>query len=592
MDISFGIVLNFLGSLGLFLVGMKVMSDSLMDLAGNRMRRVMASLTANRFLAAGTGLFITGLIQSSSATTLMVVSFVNAGLLKLTEALGVIMGANIGTTLTAWLIAVLGFKVSMIDIALPLMILGFLFYIRSDKRASIIGGFIIGFALLFIGLEFMKNAIPDLQNNPAVFEFIQKLNGYGFWSLLLFVLLGTVLTLVLQSSSATMAITLIAVSQGWLPFEAACAIVLGENIGTTITANLAALVSTINARRAALAHMVFNILGVVWVLILFQPFLGLVSGISEALQGSSPMTNPQSAPIGLAIFHTVFNIVNTSIAIGFIGPLAVLVTRMLPEKPEDMPEKTGAIYLTDAALKYPQTAIYATVKEARRLYRGPVFETIMQSINVDTATLESEKDLHEIVVNSREVITPDLEDTTVNQIQPFYRDLLQFGSKIHREFALEGKESRQLRNIGYAARDSLLILANASQLNQEINQHMNDDNSRVRESFDGLREALLEFLIKIQDVDLCLSRADFENQLAEITNQQARFEDAAAANINDLLNQDLISSEQAVSLFSSTGLIRSVCNQLLRAARDVGDAAAAYNDANIDLESAREPVSV
>lgn len=585
MDISFAVVLNFLGSLGLFLVGMKVMSDSLMELAGNRMRRIMASLTSNRFLAAFTGLFITGLIQSSSATTLMVVSFVNAGLLNLVEALGVIMGANIGTTLTAWLIAVLGFKVSMIDIALPLMIIGFVFFMRSDKRSASIGGFIIGFALLFIGLEFMKDAVPDLQNNPAVFEMIQKLNGYGFWSLVLFALLGTILTLVLQSSSATMAITLIAVSQGWLPFDAGCAIVLGENIGTTITANLAALVASINARRAALAHMVFNIIGVIWVLILFRPFLDLVVGISEALQGASPIDNPQDAPIGLAIFHTTFNIVNTAIMIGFIGPLAVLVTRLLPDKPVAAPEKIGAIYLTDDALKYPQTAIFAALQETRRMYRGPVFDTVLQGINVDPDDFRDSREVDRLVTESREVLTPDFEDMGANHLQPIYRDLVNFGTRINQVHSLEEDESRQLRNIGYAARDSLLILSNVTLLNHEMNMHMNDDNTHVRRCFDRQRKSLLNMIVELGELNYRLPPQELDLELKALKRKLADSEHKAIEELRELLAAEEIPADLAASLYGTAALVRSVGKQLIRAARHVSDAAAAYDDIGIELES-------
>ena len=588
MDISITVVLNFLGSLGLFLVGMKVMSDSLMDMAGNRMRRIMASLTSNRFMAAFTGLFITGLIQSSSATTLMVVSFVNAGLLQLTEALGVIMGANIGTTLTAWLIAVLGFKVSMIDIALPLMILGFLFYMRSDKRAQTIGGFIIGFALLFIGLEFMKNAIPDLQNNPAVFELIQKLNGYGFLSLLLFALLGTILTLVLQSSSATMAITLIAVSQGWLPFDAACAIVLGENIGTTITANLAALVSGVNARRAALAHLMFNIIGVTWVLILFNPFLSMVINICEVVTGANPMTTPADAPIGLAIFHTVFNIVNTTIMIGFIGPLAALVTRMLADQPEKEAPEAGAVHLTDEALKYPQTAIHAALQETRRLYRGPVYESVLYSINIPIDSTEWEKGSDQLVSSSREVLSPDFDAIALNRLQPIYRDLVSFSAETSKRHSLEDLESRQLRHLGYAARDTLLILGEATQLNREVNRNMNNANEHVRDGFDTLRRAVLDFLERLKNVDLTSEKDVLEDELEGLEDALKAGEKAFVAELNRLLDEDRVSADDAASLFNSAALVRSICQHLLRASRQVSDATAAYDEIEIELEEGNE----
>ena len=578
-------VLNLLGSLGLFLVGMKVMSDSLMTLAGDGMRRIMASLTSNRFSAALTGFSVTCLIQSSSATTLMVVSFVNAGLLQLTEAIGVIMGANIGTTITAWLIAVLGFKISMIDISLPLMILGFAFYIREDKRASTLGGFIIGFALIFIGLEFMKNSVPDLESNQALFEFIQRLSGYGFYSLLIFAFVGTVLTLVLQSSSATMAIVLIAVSQGWLPFEAGCAIVLGENIGTTITANLAALVSGVNARRAALAHLAFNIIGVTWVLLLFSPFVELVANLSESFQGASPMTTPADAPVGLAIFHTVFNIVNTTLLIFFVPQLAKLVTRLVREKEVAVTETVGAIYLNKAALRYPQTAVHAALQETRRLYRGPVSQAILEGINISKSVLEleNEPDKRTLVADSRELLTADFDAVVRDRLDPIYRELVSFGSKVHHKFTLAEKEADQLRNIGNAARDSLLILGDVRQLKRELDQHIGDENRKVRDAADSLRVGLLEFLDRLKEIDFTKGREPLDAMLGDFEQSLTTDEDAFNQKLNELIVSEVIPSAAGASLFSSVGLVRAICQKLIRVTRHVSDAAAAYDTVELEL---------
>ena len=281
MEYGFKDILQLLGALGVFLFGMTVMSDALLKLAGNRMRSILATMTSNRALGIFTGFFITSVIQSSSATTLMVVSFSNAGLLTLTEAISVIMGANIGTTITAWLIAILGFKVSMSAIALPLVGLGFAMTFGKGKNLKNWGNFVIGFALLFIGIQFLKEAMPDIKNNPELLSFLSQYTDLGYLSILLFLLIGTVLTVIIQSSSATMALTLIMCAQGWIPFELAAAMVLGENVGTTITANLAALVGNFQAKRTARAHLIFNLLGVVWMLVLFYPFLKFISWLTQ-----------------------------------------------------------------------------------------------------------------------------------------------------------------------------------------------------------------------------------------------------------------------------------------------------------------------
>ncbi|WP_286019155.1 Na/Pi cotransporter family protein, partial [Candidatus Venteria ishoeyi] len=250
-----GKALTLIGALGLFLYGMKLMSESLQKVAGSKMRQILAAMTNNRFKGVLTGLLVTTTIQSSSATTVMVVSFVNAGLLSLIGAVGVIMGANIGTTVTAWVISLLGFKISLSILSLPIIGLSFpLFFSKNSFRKSW-GEFLIGFAILFIGLQFLKESVPDIKSNPEALHFLSSFTNLGYWSVIIFVAIGTVLTIIIQSSSATMALTLVMCYNGILPFELAAAMVLGENIGTTITANIASLVANVSAKRAARAHL-------------------------------------------------------------------------------------------------------------------------------------------------------------------------------------------------------------------------------------------------------------------------------------------------------------------------------------------------
>ena len=333
-------IFTLLGALGMFLYGMNLMSSGLQKAAGDRLRGFLSAMTSNPLKRVLTGLGITTIIQSSSATTVMVVSFVNAGLLTLVQAIGVIMGANIGTTVTAWLVAWLGFKADISILAVPLMLFGFLFSNSKKDQRRNIGELIVGFSLLFLGLSFMKESVPDLNETPEVLEFVKVWSGYGFGSVLIFLVFGTLLTLVLQSSSATMAITLIMLSMGWIPFNMACAMVLGENIGTTITANIAASVANTSAKRAALSHTVFNLFGVVWALIFFQPFLALVGKIIELFGLPNPAapgfivqdaTSSQgtAALYGLSMLHTLFNTINTFILIWFTGYIEKLVVAVI-----------------------------------------------------------------------------------------------------------------------------------------------------------------------------------------------------------------------------------------------------------------------
>lgn len=360
-------IFTLLGALGMFLYGMNQMSSGLQKAAGDRLRVLLSAMTSNPFKGVLTGLGITSVIQSSSATTVMVVSFVNAGLLTLAQAIGVIMGANIGTTVTAWLVSWLGFKADISILAVPLMLLGFLFSNSKRNQRQNIGELIVGFCLLFLGLSFMKESVPDLNETPQVLEFVRSWAGHGFGSVLIFLVFGTVLTLVLQSSSATMAITLIMLSMGFIPFNMACAMVLGENIGTTITANIAASVGNTQAKRAAMSHTIFNVFGVIWALIFFRPFLGLVGKIIEMFGLPNPAAegfavSGQNTPdataalYGLSMLHTLFNTINTFILIWFTKFIEKAVVWIIKAPKNQENEVFRLKYISAGPLATPELA--------------------------------------------------------------------------------------------------------------------------------------------------------------------------------------------------------------------------------------------
>lgn len=330
--------LGLLGSLGVFIYGMKIMSEALQKSAGGSLRRILKGMTTNRFMAVFTGFLITAMVQSSSATTVMVVSFVNAGLLTLIESIGVIMGANIGTTITAWLVSVLGFKVKIVALALPMIGIAFPFLFSGNKKYRNFAEIVIGFGILFIGLDFLKHSVPDIKSNPGIMAFLEPYTHYGFGSVLLFLIIGVLLTVLVQSSSASTAITLVMVAEGWIGFEHAAAMFLGGNIGTTVTAVLAASIGNIHAKRAALFHFIFNIVGSLWVLMIFGWFIGLVDQLGLMLFGITVdptvagHAEKEDINFTLSLFHTVFNIINVIVLIGFVPVLAKLVERLMPSR--------------------------------------------------------------------------------------------------------------------------------------------------------------------------------------------------------------------------------------------------------------------
>ena len=359
-----------IGALGMFLYGMNFMSTGLQKASGDKLRGILTSMTSNPFKRVLTGLGITALVQSSSATTVLVVSFVNAGLLTLVQAVGIIMGANIGTTLTAWVTAV-GFSVDISAFSVPLMILGFILTNSKKQQYKNIGEFIVGFALMFLGLSFMKSSAGTLlSNKDAMMVFFSRFTEFGFGSDLIFLLAGTILTIVLQASSATMAITMLLTTSGLIDFELACAMVLGENIGTTITANMAAAVGNTSAKRAALAHTLFNVFGVIWMLIVFRPFLKLVGIVMVAVGFDNPLTvdltTPEAGPTllyGISMLHTLFNITNTMILIWFAPTIVNIVTRLI-KTPTNTEEEAFRLRYIDAGLiAAPELATEQATKE-------------------------------------------------------------------------------------------------------------------------------------------------------------------------------------------------------------------------------------
>ena len=360
MDYSFFDFLRLIGSLGLFLYGMKIMSEGLQKFAGDSLRRILTAMTTNRVTGVLTGVLISALIQSSSASTVMVVSFVYAGLLTLTQSIGVIMGANIGTTVTAWLISALGFKVDIAAFSLPLLAFGIPLLFSGKSSRKSVGEFIFGFSFLFMGLQALKANAPDLGANPEMLAFVQNYADMGFFSIILFLFIGAILTMIVQASAATMAITLIMCANGWIDYQLGVALVLGENIGTTITANLAALTGNTQARRAALAHLAFNIFGVIWVLILFYPFTNAVSWfVTNVMRISDPSV---AVSFKLAAFHTAFNISNTFVMIWFVGLIEKTVCFLIKGK-KDEDEEYRLRYITGGMLSTAELSILQARKE-------------------------------------------------------------------------------------------------------------------------------------------------------------------------------------------------------------------------------------
>ena len=513
MEYSFYDFLKLICSLGLFLYGMKIMSEGLQKVAGDRLRSILTAMTTNRVTGVLTGVLITALIQSSSATTVMVVSFVNAGLLTLAESISVIMGANIGTTVTAWIISIFGFKVDMAAFALPLLAIALPLIFSGKSNRKSVGEFIFGFSFLFMGLSYLKANAPDLNANPEMLAFVQNYTDMGFFSILLFLFIGTILTMIVQASAATMAITLIMCANGWISLELGAALVLGENIGTTITANLAALTANTQAKRAALAHFVFNVFGVIWVLIIFHPFMQLVNWVVDTFFQTS---NPEVAiSYKLSAFHSIFNICNVCILIWGVKLIERTVCALIHPKEED--EEPRLRFITGGMLSTAELSILQARKEihlfAERTHR-------MFGMVQDLLHTEKDDDFNKLFsrIEKYENISDNMELEIANYLNQVSEGRLSSESKLQIRAML--REVTEIESIG----DSCYNLARTINRKRQTNQDFTEKQyEHIHFMMKLTNDALAQMIVVVekpehQSIDINKS-FNIENEINNYRNQ-------------------------------------------------------------------------
>lgn len=565
MNYSFLDFLTLLGAIGLFLYGMKVMSEGLQKVAGDRMRSILSAMTKNRFTGTLTGFSITALIQSSSASTVMVVSFVNAGLMTLGQSMAVIMGANVGTTATAWILTLFGFKVNINLFAIPLIGIAVpLLFSAKSKRKSL-GETLIGFSFLFMGLDYISGAVPDLRANPEIFEFLQHYADMGFGSILLFLMVGLVVTLIIQSSSATFAIVLIMCSKGWITFDIACAMVLGSNIGTTITPLLAAMGGNVAAKRTAMGHLLFNVLGTVWCLALFYPFVSLNEWITQSLGQGDPTvlynsiadmhaTAPElynqmmsgelpedhaamvsvanmqlGVSFGLSMFHTVFNLINLFVMIWMTNVYVKIVTRLVPTKHKE-DEEFQLRYISTGLLSTSELSIAQAEKEAA-VYAERVHRMVAMAKDL-VHTKEKSEDFN--VLYSRlekyEEISDRMEIEIANYLDKSAEGRLSNESK-HRISALLNIVS-EIESIADSCNGIAKTLVRKQQSNVTFNELIYDNVDMMFQYVDDAMKNMLHLLKNIEnvrEVDIINSY----NKEREINNLRNQLRSSNVENINN-----------------------------------------------------------
>lgn len=568
--------LQILGALGVFLFGMKVMSEGVQKFAGARMRAALASITGNRFKGVLTGIFTTSLVQSSSATTVLVVSFVNVGLLSLTESIGVIMGANLGTTVTAWIVATIG-KFSLTGIAVPIVGIGFPIYFIGKGKWKSAGEFIVGFGLLFLGLSLLKEAVPDLKSGIAneqdasavesIRYWIGLIGGKGYLSYVFFMIGGIILTLIVQSSSAAMAITITCAINGWFPedafesFRISAAVVLGENIGTTVTAWLASLGANTEAKRAARAHFLFNVIGTVWMLIVFIPFAGMVWEIAQHLPDSLKSAKKEFASsevaFATAIFHTTFNLINIGVLVWFVPQIASAVRKWVPSEKDNKGRDTARLRyisqkfvdLGELNIVEAEGAIRKMSKHSQEMFRG--FRKAFDSPSTDLSSkisslkkMEEEADLmmqditEYLVQCSARDLTPqhagniaamirivaELEEST----DCTYRLIKLIERKYNKGHDFTDHQTKRVREIADVVGQSLSAVDNY--LLQAVPADVISSVKSLEDQTDNMRKSFNKEAIKRMaegDIRIEMLYTDINNQLESLANHSLNIMEAS-----------------------------------------------------------------
>lgn len=516
-------LLQLIGALGIFIYGMKIFSEGLQKVAGNKMRRIVKGMTTNRVTGIVTGFTATAITQSSSTTTVMVVSFVNAGLLTFMESTGVIMGANIGTTVTAWMVSIFGFRFQITPVAVSLIGIFFPFLFVRNNKLKHVAEAMIGFGILFIGLEFIKDSVPDIQDNPQIFAFLDRFTDFGFASTLIFVMVGTLLTLVTQSSSASTTITLVMLAQGWINFPIAAAMILGENIGTTVTANIAALIGNVHAKRAARFHFFFNVIGVLWMLALMPVFLKFVDYMIihfTPAQLSVLDDSPEArinATLGLSLFHTTFNVLNVLLLFGLVPWLIRLVTWLQPSRgTED--EQKRLTYISGGLMPTAELSIAEAYKEVEQL--GRITEKISYSTYGLFFKEKNKRQRFLDKIKTREEITDKIE-----------LEVAQYLTNVS-EFNMSRTSSRRVRSMLRMTNDLERIADLYYQISRTFDR-MESEDIRLPES---AMEEIRDMMQLVQDA-LQLMRDNMAGEYGDVDMKEAQLMEMKIDSLRDELRE-------------------------------------------------------
>ena len=541
--------------IAILLFGMIMLEEGFKVFTKGPLQNILRKATDKLYKSITAGALVTALIQSSSLVSVITISFISAGLISLSGGLGLIFGANIGTTATAWLVAGFGLKIKISALALPMLVFGIIFSIQKKNSLKGIGNVLAGLGFFFLGIHYMKEGFD-------VFKEYIDLTQYavpGFKGVIIYTLLGIVATTILQSSSATLALILTALSAGQIEYENALALAIGANVGTTITAVLGSLSSNVAGRRLAGAHLIFNVVTGVVALGLIYPLANLVNNLSDSLNIS-----PTDYTLKLAMFHTIFNVLGVIIMIPFISKLEKFLIRFIKERVDkDIDEPK---FLNEAVLKFPGSAISSLIKESKYLFKNAVFEIVAHGLNIHREDIKSDEKVKKIIKKSTKDLHTDVEDLYYKKVKTIYGEIIKYATTAQNELKLTKKQNEAVTDIKVANRKMVEIIKDVRELNKNITLSLNLDNKYLQKEYDGFRKKLTKVLRIIYLFRKAEDSEEYADKLSQLKKEAKENIRQSNKSIDRLIRKDLISAEMASSLFNDNSNVNDMIKKLIEVA--------------------------
>ena len=541
--------------IAILLFGMVLLEEGFKSFTKGPLQSILKKATDKLYKSITAGAFVTAIIQSSSLVSVIAISFISAGLISLSGGIGLIFGANIGTTATAWLVAGFGLKIKISALAMPMLIFGIIFSFQKKPTLKGIGNVLAGLGFFFLGIHYMKEGFDVFKDYVDLSQYAVS----GFLGVIIYTGLGIIITTILQSSSATLALILTALSAGQIEYENALALAIGANVGTTITAVLGSLGSNVAGRRLAGAHFIFNVVTGVVALALIYPLANLVNKISEVIHiGAADYT------LKLAVFHTIFNVLGVLIMIPFINVLERGLLKFFKDRKDkdiDVPK-----YLNTAVLKFPGSSISALINESKYLYKNAVFEIVAHGLNIHRDDIKSDKKIKDIVKKSHQDLNINIEDIYYKKVKHIYGEIIKYATTAQKELKLNDKQIKTILDIKIANRRMIEIIKHVRELNKNISSSLDIDNKYVLKEYDGFRKKITKVLRIIYLFRKADNSEVYAKKLAQLKKEAKENIRYSNKSIDKLIRKDLISAEMASSLFNDFTNVNEIVKKLIEVA--------------------------